>query len=208
MKNQRLNLLLTLGLIAFVSIGLAGCSRGKTEASSFFGPSSVTIPKGATLKVRLIPTLSTNQNKVGDRFKARLDSPIVEDGRTIAKKGAQVMGKVVEADKGGRVKGRAHLAIQLTQLETASGETVDITTNTVRREAKSTKGKDAGEIGIGAGIGAAIGAAAGGGKGAGIGAAAGAGAGTGAVLATRGAPAVLPSETVLSFKLEYPVKVS
>lgn len=38
----------------------------------------------------------------------------------------------------------------------------------------------------------------------GLGAAAGAGAGTGVALATRGDPAVIPSETVLNFKAQGP----
>jgi hypothetical protein len=106
------------------------------------------------------------------------------------------------------VKDRASLAIQLTRLHTASGRVVEISTSTITREAKATKGKDAAKIGIGSGVGAAIGAIAGGGKGAAIGAAAGAGAGTGVVLATRGEPAVIPSETVLNFALRAPVTVA
>ena len=90
----------------------------------------------------------------------------------------------------------------------ASGRVVGISTNTITREAKNTKGKDALKIGIGSGIGAAIGAIAGGGKGAAIGAGAGAGAGTGVVLATRGDPAVIPSETVLRFALRAPITVA
>jgi hypothetical protein len=91
--------------------------------------------------------------------------------------------------------------LRLTALETANGEWIDINTHTVVRQAPGSKGKDATKIGIGSGVGAAIGAIAGGGKGAAIGAGAGAGAGTGAVLATRGKPAVIPSETVLTFKV-------
>jgi hypothetical protein len=63
-------------------------------------------------------------------------------------------------------------------------------------------------VGIGAGVGAAIGAIAGGGKGAAIGAGAGGAAGTGTVLATRGDPAVLPSESLITFKLQAPVTVT
>jgi hypothetical protein len=126
----------------------------------------------------------------------------------VAAKGASVTGKVVESDPGGRVKGVASIAVQLTRLRTEGGQEIEISTNSVAREAATTKKKDATKVGIGAGIGAAIGAIAGGGKGAAIGAVAGAGAGTGAVLATRGGAAVIPSETVLNFKLRYPVDVT
>src|SRR6266511_178751 len=51
-------------------------------------------------------------------------------------------------------------------------------------------------------------AIAGGGKGAAIGAGAGGGAGTGLVLATRGDPAVVPSESKLTFRLQGPITVT
>ena len=115
---------------------------------------------------------------------------------------------VVQADKGGRVKDRASLTVQLTGLHTTAGHVLEISTNSISREAKATKGKDAAKIGIGSGIGAAIGAIAGGGKGAAISATAGAGAGSGVVLATTGDPAVIPSETVLVFELSSPVLIA
>ena len=106
---------------------------------------------------------------------------------------------VASLDPGGRVKGVASLSVRLTSIETEKGP-VSITTNAVARQAKTTKRNDAVKVGIGSGIGAAIGAIAGGGRGAAIGAGAGAGAGTGVVLATRGEPAVLPAESVLTFR--------
>lgn len=169
-------------------------------------PEPVVLPQGTELKVRVIPTLSTETLKGGETFEATLAEPLVVGGRTIAPRGASVTGKVVEADPGGRVKGVAHLSLQLSTLS-AAGKTVPIATNTVTQEARTSKGKDAAKVGIGSGVGAAIGALAGGGKGAAIGAAAGGAAGTGVVLATRGEPAVVPSETVLSFTLQAPAQI-
>lgn len=168
---------------------------------------AVTLPESTALSVRLVPTLSTETHEVNDTFEATLAEPITEGGETVLEAGTRVWGKVVEADKGGRVEGRAHIGVLLTEIETADGERVNISTNTLRRQAPATKKDDAKKIGIGAGVGAAIGAIAGGGKGAAIGAAAGGGAGTGAVLATRGEPAVLPSETLLRFSLQHPVTI-
>ncbi len=168
--------------------------------------SSVTLPAGTTIAVRTTTALSTKSQQAGQSFTAYLSQPLSVDGREVAPKGAAVEGRVVSASQGGRVKGRASLAVQLTRLRTNSGP-VGIRTSSVSRVARATKGRDAMKIGIGSGIGAAIGAIAGGGVGAGIGAAAGGGAGTGVVLATRGAPAVIPSESVLQFALRSPVTV-
>ena len=64
--------------------------------------------------------------------------------------------------------------------------------------------QDAAKVGAGAALGAIIGAIAGGGKGAAIGAGVGGGAGAGDVMATRGKPAALPSETRVTFRLQRP----
>ncbi len=169
---------------------------------------AVTLPEGAVLKVRTTTTLSTKTHQTGDKFEASLEEPIESGGRVLVPKGARVEGKIVQSDPGGRVKGLAELSVRLTQLHLSEGKSLDIETNTLGREAKSTHKEDAAKIGIGAGVGAAIGAIAGGGKGAGIGAASGAAAGTGLVLATRGDAAVLPAESVLSFRLRAPVTIS
>jgi hypothetical protein len=67
--------------------------------------------------------------------------------------------------------------------------------------------KTAEYIGGGALLGTIIGAVAGGGKGAAIGAAAGAAAGAGAVYATRGRSLKVPSDAVVSFRLDHPLDV-
>jgi hypothetical protein len=171
-------------------------------------PRVFTIRAGAPISIYTAKDLSTKTAKDGDLFTASLARPIVDRDWVIAKRGALVQGVVVNSDPGGRVKGRASMSVKLRSLQLADGRTVELSTSSYTKEAKSTKKKDAMKIGIGAGIGAAIGAIAGGGKGAAIGAGAGGGAGTGLVLATRGDPAVIPSESQLTFRLQGPVTVT
>ena len=152
-------------------------------------------------------SLSTKTNQVGERFVGTLDEAITDGDWIVARRGARVEGVIVEADEGARVKGLASIAVRLESLALADGRTVKLETSAYRREAKSTKGKDAKKIGVATGVGAAIGAIAGGGKGAAIGAGIGGGAGTGAVLATRGDPAVIPAETRIRFTLQSPVRI-
>jgi len=171
-------------------------------------PRVFTIRAGAPITIYTAKDLSTKTAKDGDLFTASLARPIVDGDWVIAKKGALVQGVVVNSDPGGRVKGRASMTVKLRSLQLADGRTVDLPTSSYTKVAKSTKKKDAMKIGVGAGIGAAIGAIAGGGKGAAIGAGAGGGAGTGLVLATRGDPAVVPSESKLTFRLQGPITVT
>lgn len=166
----------------------------------------MTLAAGTVLQVRTTSAISTKTAEPGDVFEASLAAPVEVDGRVVLPKGAPVRGRVVESDPGGRVKGVASLAVALTSI-TAGGEAIRVSTDSVAKEASTTKKKDAAKVGIGAGIGAAIGAIAGGGKGAAIGAAAGGGAGTAAVVATRGDPAVIPEESVLRFSLTQPATV-
>ncbi len=63
-------------------------------------------------------------------------------------------------------------------------------------------------VGGGAVLGTLLGAIAGGGRGAAIGAAAGAGAGAGTQVLTRGRRVDVPSESVLTFRLERPLSIS
>jgi hypothetical protein len=160
------------------------------------------------LNVFTTAEISTKTAVSGDTFSAVLAKAITDGDWTIAKEGARVEGTVVESDPGGKVKGVASMTLALKKLTLADGRTVELSTNTVSQEAKTSKGKDAKKIGIGAGIGTAIGAIAGGGKGAAIGAAVGGGAGTAAALATRGDPAVVASEAELNFTLSSPITIT
>jgi hypothetical protein len=166
-----------------------------------------TLPSGSSVRVRTTSTLSSKTANTGSTFAASLVEPLIVDGRVIAERGANVVGRVVNVDDGGRVKGKAYLEVAVSSLELVNGDTVSVETATVGQEAKSSTKKDATKIAIGSGIGAAIGAIAGGGKGAAIGAGVGAGAGTGTVLATKGEAAVIPAESVLEFRTQSPISV-
>jgi len=167
----------------------------------------VTLNAGTIIPVRLIDGLTTERNMPGDRFTATLDKALVVDGVVVAPRGARVEGQVVSADRGGRVKGVSGLAVELTQLHAANGQTVRIQTDSFERHAEQSQKDDAMKVGAGAAIGAVIGAIAGGGKGAAIGAGVGGGAGAGDVLMTRGKAVALPSETRIDFRLSSPVTI-
>lgn len=177
------------------------------QAPAAPAPKPVTVPAGTPIVIRTTTALSTKDAKNGDPFHATLAEPLVIDGVTIAPKGADVEGVIVESDPGGRVKGVAQIAVTLRRIRTAAGE-VEIQTGAYAAEAKSSVKKDVTRGAIMTGVGAAIGAIAGGGKGAAVGAGVGAGAGTATAIATRGEPATIPAETVLTFQLKAPFTVT
>jgi hypothetical protein len=160
------------------------------------------------LSVRLVDGLNAERNAPGDVFAGTLDRELVANGYVIAERGARVEGRVTGSDLGGRVRGVSSLAVQLTRIHTSDGQTVAIRTDPFERRAETDHTGDAEKIGAGAVLGAVIGGIAGGGKGAAIGAGAGGAAGAGTVLATRGRPAALPSETRITFRLSAPVTLT
>jgi hypothetical protein len=156
---------------------------------------------GTPISVRTTTQVNSKAVKSGNEFEATLENPLIVDGHTLAKPGAVVVGRVLNVDEGGRMKGKASLTLSLARLSLADGRTVSISTNSVTQVAKSGTKKNLMRTGIASGAGAAIGAIAGGGKGAAIGAGVGAGAGLATNMATRGPAADVPSETLLGFAL-------
>jgi hypothetical protein len=166
----------------------------------------LTIPAGTTLSATLATALASDTSKVEDTVHATLKSPVSIEGFELLPPGATIVGHVTKAEPAGKVKGRALLAFRFNSVDLSAGPE-QISTETISREASSTKGKDAAKIGVGAGAGAVIGGIIGGGSGAATGAAIGGGAGTATVLATKGDEVRLPAGTPVSVKLTAPLTI-
>lgn len=179
-----------------------------TAASVRPKPNMVELAAGTPLTIRLGETLSTEHNYAGDTFRGTLEAPIIRNGFVIADKGSKVLGRIEDSTSSGRVRGLANLSLTLTEINTTDGQRIRVETNAVEKRSTATNGADAAKIAGGAAIGAIIGALGGGGRGAAIGAGAGGAAGTGVVLATRGRPATLPTESLLTFQLTNPVTIT
>lgn len=171
-------------------------------------PKTYTIATGTSIAVRTLDAVDTKHTKTENEFETTLVDSLTIDGHTLAKPGATVIGTVVNADQGGRVKGKASLTLALSRVLLSSGRYLAIRTGTVSVQAKSGTKKNVIRTGLMAGGGAAIGAIAGGGKGAAIGAGVGGGAGVATNLATRGPAAEIPAGTVLTFVTTQPASVT
>ena len=161
----------------------------------------VLIPAGTGFPARLTEQLTSKTAQPGDRFQALLDQDLTSDGRVVVPRGSLLVGVVEDAVKGGRVKGRASLTVTLKELQVGDGRQ-ELTTNRVTIQAGSSKKNDAKTVGVATGIGALLGAVLGGKSGAAIGATIGGGAGSARVLTSRGKPAVIEKEQLLTFRLE------
>ena len=146
---------------------------------------TISVPAGTSIKVRIDRTISTATAKVGQSVPGELAAPLVINGRTIAKEGSRVMGRITEAEASGRVGGSAKLTWTLSSITLANGNRVEVRTSSYSREGKAHAKHNATYIVGGALAGAAIGQLAGGNRDATRkGTAIGAGVGLGAAAAT------------------------
>jgi hypothetical protein len=166
----------------------------------------VTLPEHTAIRVSLDDTVATNLNRPGDHFAATVDEPVIIDGKTVIPRGAHAEGLVVDAERSGRLKGRARLELAL-QTVAVDGQDYEVHTIAHPRIGRDHKKRNIAWIGGGAAGGALIGALAGGGTGALIGGPVGAGAGTTVALLTGKKDIKLRAETPLKFELAEPVTI-
>lgn len=166
----------------------------------------VTIPTGTSLRLSLGTAVASDTSTVEQAVKATLRTAVAVDGHEVLPVGTELTGVVTEAERSGRVKGRASVAVRFSTVR-AHGERYDAKIAPISRVAAATKGEDAKKIAIGAGAGAALGAILGGKGGAAKGAAIGGAGGTGVVLATRGDEVRLGAGAELTTRLTAPLTV-
>lgn len=167
---------------------------------------SVTIPAGQSLLVRMIDGVDSSKNHVGDVFHASLETDLNVGNSIVARKGADIYGRLAEAKEAGHFSGSSELQLELTRI-VIDGKDYPVVSSDYSLQGKGRGSNTAKKVGGGAVAGAIIGAIAGGGKGAAIGAGVGSAAGAGVQVLTKGQQVKVPSETLLEFRLQQPATV-
>lgn len=168
---------------------------------------TITLPAGQPMLVRMIDEIDSKHNEVGDVFKASLETDLVNNGVLIARRGSTVFGRLAYAKEAGHLSGSSELQLELTRI-IIDGKEFPIVSGTYTLKGRGRGEDTARKVGGGAVAGAIIGAIAGGGAGAAIGAGVGGAAGAGVQIFTRGHQVKVPSETLLEFRLDQPVNVT
>jgi hypothetical protein len=198
--------------------GQGASTSGAVERKS----TSVEIPAGTKVPLRLKQAISTKTAKEGDAVYAETAFPVAIDDRILIPVGTYVQGKISHIQRGGHIKGRAELLIHFTSLIYPSGYTVMLpgalenvpgaehstmkdSEGTIRQD--SDTGKKVETAAKTAGAGATIGGLSGGWKGAGIGGGIGAGVGAAIGMLSRGADVRLEPGTSVEMVIQRPVSL-
>ena len=184
-----------------------GTERVTRPTSSNAANTGWAIPTGSKVVIRMIDSVNSETNNIGDTFVAVLDEAISQGSIEVIPRGADVRGRIAKIEDAGRLKGSAQLGLELTQVF-VNGIPYSLTTSEYSEVGESRGKQTAKRAAVGAGIGAAIGAIAGGGKGAAIGAGVGGGGATAVQVLTKGEKLNIPSETKLEFTLRTPLVVA
>jgi hypothetical protein len=169
------------------------------QASTGGSSSTVTLPTGTQLVVRMRDSVNSETSQPNQRFRGTLETNLTSDGEVVAPKGTTVFGRLLEAQSAGARSGGV-LEFDLTDIQ-INGQTYSLATSSNQ----ATGAGAATGTGTGARAGAAVGAITGGVGGAVRGAGAGAVAGKVTSGNARGEKVNIPEGTLVEFSLENPV---
>src|ERR1700689_2137310 len=163
---------------------------------------SMTLPADTEIQVRTIDSIDVRRPDPRQHFLASIEKDVLDsDGRVAIPRGSSA--HLIAHDVG-----NGEMAIDLRSVSVNGKRYLLNSTNITGVHTRDGLGanKRTGKfVGGGALLGTVLGAIAGGGRGAAIGALAGGAAGAGTQVLTRGPKLNIPSETVLSFRLDQPV---
>jgi len=201
---MRHSILCSAVLVVGLTVAFEGFSVNTASATS--AQKRVTLPAGSRILVRTVDVLDSSKQKTGDRFTATLETDLTLDGMRVVRRDAKVYGQLATAKSAGRYKGSSQLTLVLTDI-VINGTPHPIVTSSFEVKGSGEGKKTTRKVLGGTGLGAAIGGIAGGGKGAAIGAVSGAAVGTAVAGSKKGQQLMLPSESLLEFRLAQPASL-
>ena len=168
-------------------------------------PAPIVVPAGTAINVRLTQAIDVDASRASQTFKARVDDPVMIDGKVVIPREATATLQAVAVQQSGKMKGADKITLKMNNVG-FGGRVYEVVTTMSQSSGKGEGKRTTRKIGGGVGLGALVGGIAGGGEGAVIGAAIGGV--TGAAVAGSGEEHLqIPAETRLQFTLSAAIKV-
>lgn len=186
-----------------------GGGNYNANSNGNYNGSTRMLPAGAELTIRTTTTIDSKNASEGQVFSASVERDVLDSSGSVLIPRGSPAELVVRDVNGGSLRNSNEMVLDV-QAVSVNGQRFLINTEDLAQNGKGRQGigknKRTGEfVGGGTALGTLLGAVAGGGKGAIIGALAGAAAGAGTQVLTKGSEVRVPSETVLTFRIDRPV---
>ncbi|MBD0369401.1 MAG: hypothetical protein ICV60_01000 [Pyrinomonadaceae bacterium] len=122
MRKLMLAIMLTAvcAVAAFAQVETRGGAQAASGASLSRSDKSLNIESGTRLAAELESTLDARKARVGDRVVLRTTEAIKENGRTVVKKGARLIGRVTDVQQRGRGRGESSVSLLFDRLDSGS----------------------------------------------------------------------------------------
>ena len=205
-----------LAIVATVALAIGGASAQQYPQTAPQGQQTVnvqndTLPSGTQLMIRTDEQINADSQSVGQTYQAEIAQDIADqNGRVIIPKGSPARLTIANVNSGTMGVGNNQVALALQSIN-VNGRDLMVQSDTQSASGDRGIGKNkrtAEMVGGGAVLGTVIGAVAGGAKGAILGAVLGGAAGGTAQVLTRGKEVKVPSESVLTFRLDQPMSLN
>lgn len=154
------------------------------------------IPPGTSIVVKNDTALSSGTTRTGRHWTGTMVNDLSVDGKVVAPAGAQVRGRISDAESAGNLSRPGILALELTSVNN-----ITVSTDMYAVDGDGQTRSNVKKAGGGAAVGALLGGIFGGAGGAAAGAAAGGGAGTAGAAAAPNKEATIPAESTLTFEV-------
>lgn len=204
---------LALVTVLFVAVATAGYGQDQSAPDrndqAVSDRDTVTVPTGTKISVRNDEAIDSQNASEGQTYPATVIQAVEGNAGEVVIPKASPARLILRRVSTGGTTGTSQLVVDLDSI-TIDGHRYRVSTEDVTQRGRQGIGKNrrtAEMVGGGAVLGTLLGAIAGGGKGAAIGAIAGGTAGGGAQVLTRGKKVNVPTETILSFQLDRPLRL-
>ena len=161
-------------------------------------PATITVAEGTRLVIRMSETLDSKRHSSGHKFRGQLESALVVNGVTVARRGNTVYGRILSAKQAGRLAGSSDMTVEFTDL-LVDDQMHSMRTQGLKAQGNNEAGRTAGRTARAAALGGLYGGSSSAKKGAKI--------GLGASIITSGSSINIPAGTLVETNLAAPLSL-